>query len=114
MGLFVAVGCGWDGGLVAVLVVVSCLIFSMGLILAMGLVVEVGYGCGCRGLCCSCSFGCVGFGFGCVVASGVVLEVVVPGWKVFMVDIFYFILMNSLYYFNQIAKNIDPLMLGVL
>ena len=63
----------------AVLVVVSCLIFSMGLILAMGLVVEVGYGCGCRGLCCSCSFGRVGFGFGCVGASGVVLEVVVPG-----------------------------------
>ena len=31
-----------------------------------------------------------------------------------MVDIFYFILMNSLYYFNQIAKNIDPLMLSVL
>ena len=29
-------------------------------------------------------------------------------------DILYFILMNYLYYFNQIAKNIDPLMLGVL
>ena len=27
---------------------------------------------------------------------------------------FYFILMSYLYYFNQIAKNIDPLMLGVL
>ena len=31
-----------------------------------------------------------------------------------MVDILYFILMNYLYYFNQIAKNIDPVMLGVL
>ena len=31
-----------------------------------------------------------------------------------MVNIFYFILMSSLYYFNQITKNIDPLMLGVL
>ena len=31
-----------------------------------------------------------------------------------MVDIFYFILMSSLYYFNQITKNIDLLMLGVL
>ena len=31
-----------------------------------------------------------------------------------MVDIFYFILMSFLYYFNQMAKNIDPLMLGIL
>ena len=31
-----------------------------------------------------------------------------------MVDIFYFNLMSSLYYFNQIAKNIDPLMFGEL
>ena len=49
------------------LVVVSCLILSMGLILAVGLVVEVGYGNGCRRLCCGCSCGCVGFDFGCVV-----------------------------------------------
>ena len=27
---------------------------------------------------------------------------------------FYFILMSSLYYFNQISKNIDPLMLNIL
>ena len=57
-------------------------------------------------------------GYGChmeVVASEmVVVVVVVAGWKVFLVDILYFILMNSLHYFNQIAKNIDPLMLGVL
>ena len=31
-----------------------------------------------------------------------------------MVDMFYFILTNSLYYFNQISKNIDSLMLSVL
>ena len=31
-----------------------------------------------------------------------------------MVDSFYFILMSSLYYFNQIAKNIELLMLDVL
>ena len=49
-----------------------------------------------------------------VVTAGVVVEVVVAGWKVFVVDIFYFILMNFLYYFNQMAKNIDPLILGVL
>ena len=29
-------------------------------------------------------------------------------------DIFYFILMSFLYFFNRIAKNINPLMLGVL
>ena len=49
-----------------------------------------------------------------VFTGGVVVEVVVAGWKVFVVDIFYFILMNFLYYFNQMAKNIDPLILGVL
>ena len=31
-----------------------------------------------------------------------------------MVDMFYFILMGSLYYFNQMSKNIDPLILSVL
>ena len=31
-----------------------------------------------------------------------------------MVDMFYFILMGSLYYFNQISKNVDSLMLSVL
>ena len=31
----------------------------------------------------------------------------------FSVDVFIIILMSYLYYFNQIAKNIDPLMLGV-
>ena len=36
------------------------------------------------------------------------------GWllKVAM-DVFIIILMSYLYYFNQIAKNIDPLILGV-
>ena len=29
-----------------------------------------------------------------------------------VVDVFIIILMSYLYYFNQIAKNIDPLMLG--
>ena len=128
VGLIVTVGCGWNGGLVAMLVVVSCLILSVGLNLAM------------------VSVGCVGFGFGCV-GSGVVVEwlwlflvlavewrwggcgdgvtwlflvvlwlveVVVACWKVFVVDMFYFILTNSLYYFNQISKNIDSLMLSVL
>ena len=39
------------------------------------------------------------------------------GWWVFfffflfVVDVFIIILMSYLYYFNQIAKNIDPLML---
>ena len=54
-------------------------------------------------------------GYGChmeVVAGGVVVEVDVASWKVFVVDFFF--LISSLYYFNQIAKNIDPLMLGVL
>ena len=32
----------------------------------------------------------------------------------FVVDVFIIILVSSLYYFNQIAKNIDPLILGVL
>ena len=52
-----------------------------------------------------------------VVAGGVVVEVIVGGWKVIVVNIFYFTLMSYLfiyYYFNQIAKNIDPLMLGIL
>ena len=31
----------------------------------------------------------------------------------FFVDVFIIILMSYLYYFNQISKNIDPLMLGV-
>ena len=51
----------------------------------------------------------------------VVVGVVVPGggggcgWFLkFMVNIFIIILMSVLYYFNQIAKNIDPLMLGAL
>ena len=36
------------------------------------------------------------------------------GWLLkFAVDVFIIILMSYLYYFNQIAKNIDPLMLGV-
>ena len=35
------------------------------------------------------------------------------GWLLkFVVDVFIIILMSYLYYFNQIAKNIDPLMLG--
>ena len=33
--------------------------------------------------------------------------------EVVVVDVFIIILMSYLYYFNQIAKNIDPLMLGV-
>ena len=44
-----------------------------------------------------------------VVVGGVVVEVIVDGRKVVVVDIFYFILMNFLYYFNQIAKNINLL-----
>ena len=51
---------------------------------------------------------------GGLVAVVAMVLVVVAGWKVFVVDIFYFILMNFLYYFNQMAKNIDPLILGVL
>ena len=47
-------------------------------------------------------------------AGEVVVEVTAGGWKVVVVDLFYFILMSSLYYFNQIAKNIDSLMLRVL
>ena len=36
------------------------------------------------------------------------------GWLLkFDVDVFIIILMSYLYYFNQIAKNIDPLMLAV-
>ena len=36
------------------------------------------------------------------------------GWLMkFVVDVFIIILMSYLYYFNQIAKNIDPMMLGV-
>ena len=36
------------------------------------------------------------------------------GWLLkFVVDVFIIILISYLYYFNQIAKNIDPLMLGV-
>ena len=36
------------------------------------------------------------------------------GWLLkFVVDVFIIILMSYLYYFNQIAKNIDPLILGV-
>ena len=36
------------------------------------------------------------------------------GWLLkFAMDVFIIILMSYLYYFNQIAKNIDPLMLGV-
>ena len=42
------------------------------------------------------------------------VEVVVVGLLKFVVDVFIIILMSYLYYFNQIAKNIDPLMLGVL
>ena len=36
------------------------------------------------------------------------------GWLLkFVVDVFIIVLMSYLYYFNRIAKNIDPLMLGV-
>ena len=36
------------------------------------------------------------------------------GWLLkFAMDVFIIILMSYLYYFNQIAKNIDQLMLGV-
>ena len=36
------------------------------------------------------------------------------GWLLkFAMDVFIIILMSYLYYFNQIAKNIDLLMLGV-
>ena len=36
------------------------------------------------------------------------------GWLLkFAMDVFIIIQMSYLYYFNQIAKNIDPLMLGV-
>ena len=36
------------------------------------------------------------------------------GWLLkFAMDVFIIILMSYLYYFNQIAKNIDPLMLDV-
>ena len=31
-----------------------------------------------------------------------------------LIYLFYFILMSSIYYINQITKNIDPLILGVL
>ena len=41
------------------------------------------------------------------------VEVVVVGLLKFVVDVFIIILMSYLYYFNQIAKNIDPLILGV-
>ena len=35
------------------------------------------------------------------------------GWLLkFVMDVFIIILMSYLYYFNQIAKKIDPLMLG--
>ena len=37
----------------------------------------------------------------------------VLGFFFFCVDVFIIILMSYLYYFNQIAKNIAPLMLGV-
>ena len=38
-----------------------------------------------------------------------------PSWFLkFVVDVFIIILISSLYYFNQIAKNIDLLMFGVL
>ena len=101
----------------AMLVVVSCLILSVGLNLAM------------------VSVGCVGFGFGCV-GSGV--EVgwlwrwgdcgcfwLCCGWWRWLWPVerflwwicfilFYFILTSSLYYFNQISKNINLLMLSVL
>ena len=37
------------------------------------------------------------------------------GWFLkFVGDVFIIILMRFLYYFNQITKNIDPLMYGVL
>ena len=44
-----------------------------------------------------------------VVVGGVVVEVIVDGRKVVVVDIFYFILINFLYYFNQMTKNINLL-----
>ena len=52
-----------------------------------------------------------------VVVVVVVMVVVASGcvWFLkFMVDIFIIILMSFLYYFNQIAENIDLLILGVL
>ena len=52
-----------------------------------------------------------------VVVVVVVMVVVASGcvWFLkFMVDVFIIILMSFLYYFNQIAKNIDLLILGVL
>ena len=55
-----------------------------------------------------------------VVVVLVIVGVVIAGggggcdWLLkFVVDVFIIILMSYLYYFNQIAKNIDPLMLGV-
>ena len=57
---------------------------------------------------------------GLVVVVVVVVGVVVAdggggcGWLLkFAMDVFIIILMSYLYYFNQIAKNIDLLMLGV-
>ena len=83
--------------------------------------------------------GCGGGGCGCVGRSGclvafffffffllwtevvvvvvVVMVVVASGcvWFLkFVVDVFIIILMSFLYYFNQIAKNIDLLIFGVL
>ena len=55
---------------------------------------------------------------GLVVVVGVVVVVADGGggygWLLkFAVGVFIIILMSYLYYFNQIAKNIDSLMLGV-
>ena len=52
-----------------------------------------------------------------VVVVVVVMVVVASGcvWFLkFVVDVFIIILMSFLYYFNQIAKNIDLLIFGVL
>ena len=75
----------------------------------------MGYGCGYVGG--GLIFFFLAMGCGChieVVVGEVAVEVVVAGWKVFVVDIFYFILMSSLCYFNQSGKNINPLILDVL
>ena len=57
------------------------------------------------------------FFFLLVVVVVVVMVVVASGcvWFLkFVVDVFIIILISFLYYFNQIAKNIDLLILGVL
>ena len=75
------VGCDWNGGLVAVVVVAMLL----------AVVAVLGGGLFFLFLALECGWGC------CWWRRGVVIEVTVAGWKVFAVNIFYFILMIFLY-----------------